>query len=887
MRIRLFTYTTLFFVLINAANAQRIDKTINSGWFFHQGEVKVTNTLENPDAWARVNLPHTWNCYDDSDEERGYYRGAGWYAKVLTVPLAWKTKQVFLHFEGANQETEIFVNGEIIGNHKGGYTAFRFNLSSYLHFGENNLVMVRVTNQHNDDIPPLRADYTFYGGIYRNVRLIVTESIHFDMENYASEGVFTEILEVSEQKATFLVHGSIFNRLDMLRKIRLQLLVRDNNQEVVLSKNYEVNISARGVYEFNSGNLIIPNPKLWSPDNPYLYHINVRIYPKGEGKKLMDEVVLPLGLRWFEFDDQNRFVLNGKPIKLVGTNRHQDLPEKGNALSDDDHRNDFKKIKELGFNFVRLAHYPQAKEVYRMCDKLGLLVWTEIPIVVYITESAAFTSNSLNMQREHIRQTKNHPSVVFYGYMNELMLRFNRMTEEERKQAAAATVELANKLDALSKKEAPGRKTVMAAHFYEGYNKYGLADVADVLGWNLYFGWYYQEMEDLSQFLKEQHKQYPDRPLIVSEYGPGADIRNHSESPIAWDFTEDYQLRMHESYLDQMMNIPYLGGFAAWNFADFGSERRDDAIPTVNQKGLMNFDRTDKEVSNLYRAYFSSKPVLHIALRNQKMQNGIEDEMGKGTSTRAVKIFSNANEVELLLNGKSLGEQVVKAHVALFDVPFTNGRNELEAIDNNGLQDKVTIEYNLYTIPLQKGINHEIAVNVGAHFSFFDPVGTVLWMADREYTPGLWGYQGGKPLIRTGGRQPKAGISDNILGTDSNPLFQTFNEGIEGYQFDVKDGHYEITLCFVEPDSDNPAGEVIYNLSDDKPESGSVAGSRIFGIEINGIRVLNNLNLASDFGALRAVTFKYQVNVKGEGIKLRFIQQKGKPILSGIRVKPL
>jgi beta-galactosidase len=893
----------LFILLIAipfAALSQRINTTINSGWLFHKGDVEISNKDLSFDDWARVNLPHTWNKEDAFDEEDGFYQGPGWYAKILSVPEEWEEKQVFLVFEGANQVTEVYINGEKAGKHIGGYTAFRFNLSSYLKFGGNNLLTVRVTNEHNEDIPPLRMDYTFYGGIYRNVSLIVTDPVHFDMSNNASDGVFSQLGDISHDRANVLVYGKLINAGKKKRSVRIETHITDHKNNLVVSENSRISIPAGVTADFETENMVIQNPSLWSPDNPYLYNVILRIYSTGRNEVMLDEILLPLGLRWFEFDDKNRFVLNGKPLKLVGANRHQDMSGKGSALLNEDHRNDFKHIKDLGMNFVRLAHYPQARTVYNMCDRLGLLVWSELPGTVRITQSEAFTENCLNMQREHIRQTRNHPSVVFYGYMNEVMIQLfgggnKDMPETERSQIAGATVELAKKLEALTKLEAPDRKTVMAVHYtssfkyvnYDAYNKYGLTDVPDVLGWNLYFGWYYGDKEDFTPFMADQHARYPDRPLIISEYGPGADVRNHSETPKPWDFTEDYQVIMHESYLDQMMNMPYLAGFAAWNFADFGSERRGDAIPHVNQKGLTNYDRSEKAVCNLYRAWFSNNPVLQIGLGNYTQQGGIEDVAGSGVSENPVKIFSNAENVELFINGISLEKKSITSHTVVFNVPFKDGRNVLRAIDNNGLKDEIEVDFELYTIPLTAGTSKTIAVNVGAHWSFYDPSAKVLWMADRKYTPGLWGSVGGKPHINTGGRQPKTGISNNILGTENDPLFQTYNEGIESYRFDVGEGMYEVKVCLVEPNRRTREEELIYNFSLNE-ENDLEEGTRVFSMEINGVRVLNDLNLAQQYGPLQATIYRFKIFAKDkEGVEVNFIAKEGQPVLSGISITPL
>ncbi|HKJ91303.1 MAG TPA: beta galactosidase jelly roll domain-containing protein, partial [Oceanipulchritudo sp.] len=270
--------------------------TINSGWLFQKGDVEIDPEEPDLEEWTRVNLPHTWNNEDAFDEEDGFYQGPGWYAKVLNVPANWRNKEVFINFEGANQETAVYLNGQLIGEHIGGYTAFRFNLSPYLKFGEPNLLTVRVTNAHNEDIPPLRMDFTFFGGIYRNVSLIVADPVHFDLGNHASEGVFTRINTVSHEKADISLYGKIVNAHKRNRSIRLETKITDREQNIVVSDSRELRLSADQVVDFESGNMVIRNPSLWSPDNPYLYTVITRIYSRGNNEALLDEVVLPLGL---------------------------------------------------------------------------------------------------------------------------------------------------------------------------------------------------------------------------------------------------------------------------------------------------------------------------------------------------------------------------------------------------------------------------------------------------------------------------------------------------------------------------------------------------------------------------------------------------------------
>jgi beta-galactosidase len=868
------------------AGAQRINYTISSGWKFHRGDVTGAVNNESTQKWDLINLPHTWNDTDAFDDQPGYYRGIGWYVKTLHVPAEWKGKNLFIHFEGANQETDVFVNGRKAGNHKGGYTAFNFEISALVNYGQQNLITVKVDNKHDKNIPPLNADFTFYGGIYRNVRLIVSNAVHFDISNNASDGVFIETPSVSKEKADLRITGTIVNTGSTAKKLKIQTSILDKNSRIVAGKISELVIAPAAQMDFRQENIEIKTPRLWSPRDPYLYHAVTRIVDENNNL-VFDELTLPVGVRWYAFTGDKGFMLNGEPLKLIGTNRHQDFKSKGNALTDDYHRNDYTRIKELGFNFVRLAHYPQAQEVYRACDELGLLVWSEIPVVNEITQTREFTDNCLQMQREHIRQTRNHPSVILYGYMNEILIKMlsaKDMPEAERRRIGDSTVALAKKLNELSKKEAPAVSTVMALHGDTGYNKYGVSFIPDVIGWNLYFGWYYGNLDGLTTFLNEQHALYPSRPMIVSEFGADADIRNHSLAPRSWDFSEDYQSIMHASYIKQMLQLKYLPGFAVWNIADFGAENRNNTIPSINQKGLYTYDRKEKAAANLYRAYFTVKPFVCLASHNNIKRSGVETKKDIGTGTQPVTVFSNTRQVELLLNGKSLGKREVIDRQVVFNVPFQQGINSLEATDGQGHTDKVEVTFNLIPALLNEQPLNDLAVNVGSFQYFIEDETDVLWMPDQPYHKGSFGYIGGAPDMKTD-RQVKVGIAGNILETKSEPVFQTFNEGIQAYRFDVQDGNYTITLCFAEPDAKMPATDALYNFSDAKDTSIAKTG-REFNISVNGTPVIDHLNLARDYGVRRAVTFDVNAKASNQGgVEIKFDPVAGKPILCGIRIR--
>jgi beta-galactosidase len=881
-----FFLAILLLLVANVYATPRKELTINDGWYFHKGNIALENNDFDAPLWTRLNLPHTWNNLDAFDDEPGYYRGIGWYAYAFFPNVIWKGQDIILHFEGANQVAEVYVNNQSVGKHIGGYTAFNFNITPYLAYGKKNIIKVKLDNSHNKDIPPLNADFTFYGGIYRNVKLIAIDPIHFDVQDCASEGIFVETPKVNVQTAEVRVRGTVVNSGSTARNIIVLAKILDKMGRVVGQRTQTTKVSAHGSMTFTLSPIVVDQPQLWSPETPYLYHVETSIMEPGKSGTLFDEVSISVGMRWFHFDG-NGFYLNGKKYTLKGTNRHQDFQGKGNAITDDYHRKDFEKIKSIGFNFVRLAHYPQAPEVYRCCDELGLLVWSEIPVVNEVTPSEAFTDNCLFMMREQIRQTYNHTSVILYGYMNEILIRMlsnSKLTEEQRQKVATDTRRLALKLDSLAKKEAPNRNTVMAIHYEDGYNKYNVCTIPDVVGYNLYFGWYYEEREDLTRFLNEEHHRYPNRPIIISEIGADADFYNHTEVPRSFDFSQEYQVVFHHSALKQMAAMNFLAGYALWNFADFGAENRTEATPFINKKGLVGYDRREKEVLSLYRSDLLKTPIVYIAAHNYTCRAGCETS--KGVCENHINVFSNGKQVELKVNGMTLGKKELDGNMAGFEVPFINGLNQLEAVDDRGVKDEVAVQFQVVPSNLKDLDKVDLAVNVGSYQSFITPNTGVIWIPDRQYIKGSWGRIGGI-VKEKDDRQLKVGISQNVTGTNCNALYQTFVEGIENYRFDVKDGRYRITLCFVEGNPKTPAEDIVYNLSGKKVSKPGTE-ARQFSVSVNDNPVINDLNLARDYGNLRAV--EYTTGAKaanGQGIEVRFSPVSGKTTLSAIRIESI
>jgi beta-galactosidase len=570
-----------------------------------------------------------------------------------------------------------------------------------------------------------------------------------------------------------------------------------------------------------------------------------------EDGKPLDEITNPLGFRWFSIDGTNGFSLNGKPSKLRGANRHQDYQGLGNAVPDAIHVRDMELMKDAGYNFVRLAHYPQDPSVLQAADRLGLMIWEETPLVNYITISDAFNENSAVMLKEMIRQHRNHPSVIMWGYMNEIYLRVPKENEANIKKE---TVRLAKELNRLAKTEDPTRPTTIAFHGSEVYNTEGLGDIPDIIGWNLYSGWYSRVFEDFGKFIDEQHQKYPKRPLIISEYGANSDLRLHSLTPRRFDSTTEYQRAFHESYLEQINARPFIAGQAIWNQFDFGAELRGENMPHVNNKGMFTYDRQPKDVHYFYKANYKGAPVLHIAAADWKYRAGTD------LSAQKIDVYSNLAEVELFLNGASLGKKKPNGiRKATWDVTFRDGVNYLKAegSQNNIPQtDAAEVYYKLVTVKAD-----EIAVNVGSNAQFTDESKTV-WLADVPYKQGGFGFIGTEATAVYGSPPDR-----NILGTPDDPLFQTMQEGLTAYRLDVPDGTYEVELRFAETRFQKP-------------------GERVFDVKINGQTFLEKLDLVKEVGFQTAFTRKFKISAN-DGILVEFAAAQGKAVLSGIRVRRL
>lgn len=883
----LFVSITCLILIIShgRASAQaRITQSINTGWKFYKGAANVsTNTA----AWEAVTIPHSWNTQDVNDEIPGYYRGPGWYFKKIFIPSDWSGKKVYLEFEGVNQYTEVYVNGEKAGSHVGGYSTFHLDITKLVKYerGGINELRIKVDNSYNDDIPPLTADFTFFGGIYRDIYLSAINSTHFSMDNYGSKGVFISTPEVSEKKAQVKVRGSLTG--GSTRTVIITTTIKDQQGRFIAEQQSEVKAGKAAAFEHNFSS--IANPTLWSIEKPHLYSVTSTIKDAKTGITL-DGLVQPLGFRWFKFDPDKGFFLNGKPVKLVGASRHQDFKDMGNALPDAMQVRDVKLLKEMGGNFLRIAHYPQDKSVLEACDRLGILTSVEIPIVNTITESEAFSDNSRNMQIEMIRQNFNHPSIVIWAYMNEVLLKPRFSDDKSRQELYFKSVaRLAQELEDITRKEDPYRYTMIPNHGnFQLYHRVGLTKIPMLVGWNLYQGWYGGELSGFAEYLDMHHKELPDKPLLVTEYGSDADIRIHCDEPERFDKSVEYTLLYHQTYLKAMMDRPFVAAAIAWNLADFSSETRRETDPHTNNKGILTIDRTPKDTYYFYQANLIKRPFVKIGSAEQVIRSGIAGP--DHTLIQQIPVYSNQSSVALSVNGIDYGKQATTLGYAVFKVALTNGLNSVEA---RTFQNDTTYRDQLYlkaaVIP-----NHlknstplfeEINVNLGDKRYFFDAKSQQVWLPEKEYTEGSWGFIGGKPFRLTDQARQKLGSDIDVLGTELDPVYQTQRVGIEGFRFDVPDGSYELTFHFAELLSDKEKEVLVYNLSSNHTGKQQFK-ERSFDVSVNGNTIISALGSTNYLIPEQAYSIKTPVNaVKGQGVHIKFSPLSEASILNGIQLK--
>ncbi|MCF8381593.1 MAG: beta-galactosidase [Bacteroidales bacterium] len=885
-----FFWLILVVFLTNGIQAQsRLDFTINSNWHFYKGKADPSS---NSIPWESVNLPHSWNVDDVMDDVVGYYRDTASYKKDLYIPAGWKDKEVFLVFDAIGISANIYINGKLAGSHIGAYTSFNVPISEYLDFSEEgqskNLLFVQANNSYSDDIPPLSADFTFFGGIYRDVHLVALEKVHFEMDSFNSGGVIWTTPEVSNESAEVQIRGAFSNSFDKKKKVSIEHILIDNRGKDVLSYEEEHSAKSGEVIPFNC-QMNLKKPNLWSPENPYLYRLVSRLKIDG---KIIDEIENPLGFRWFDFDVENGFSLNGMPYKLIGASRHQDFPDMGNALEDEIHIRDIELLKEMGGNFLRIAHYPQDEAILQACDRLGILTSIEIPLVNRITESEAFFNNSELMLREMMAQYYNHPSLIIWAYMNEIFLKvpYENGTEE-LENYLRSTNQLFSRLENIIRENDPYRYTMMVGHGSgQIYKDAGLIDIPQVFGWNIYTGWYDGKSSSIGSSFDKKHLLCGDVPILITEYGADADIRIHNFKPDRFDKSVEYATDYHIEYIKAFNDRKYLNAMIIWNLADFNSETRTETTPHINAKGLLTHDRKPKDPYRFYKANFGKEPYIRIGsnewnFRTDRAKNETDEFV-----VQPVQVFSNFKEVELLHNGTFLAKEDVVNGLATFRVAFKQGANQLVAkagSDESEIYDLANIDFTIIPTKLKDEVFpfEKLNISLGDKRFYTDYLRHENWLPAKKYSPESWGYIGGDVYKMVSTKRQSYGSDINILDTDLDAVYATQIEGIEEFRFDVPDGKYSLTLHFAELYSDVEHEVLVYNLGDED-DSSKQSQERTFSVKLNDKEFLTQLSNQRQLVPEKAISFKTEIIVEnGEGVSVKFVSLQGEAILNGIQLR--
>ena len=654
----------------------REKKNINDNWLYLEDDTNNINKAKASTRWTAISLPHSWNALDATDVVPGYRRSASWYRRTIPIKTVNPSRKYQLYFEGVNIESEIYVNGEKAGSHTGGYIGFKVDITKYLKHGEND-ILVRADNSYNPEvIPSQKSDFFIFGGITRDVWL---ESV--PVEHISNLHITTP--KVSKKEAHLKAEVSLANIKDAsINEIAASLI--DAKGTSIATSIFKIKNNTAQI-DFKN----IKNPKLWSTQTPYLYTLKIALVENGEIEK--DVIQNKIGFRWFEFKDYGAFYLNGERLLLRGTHRHEEHAGVGAAMTNAQHIADVKAIKEMGANFVRLAHYPQDPEIYKACDSLGLLVWDELPWCRGGVGNLNWKKNTKQMLKEIITQNYNHPSVIIWSLGNEIYW----LPDFDDGGNTDKINTYLKELNAYAHELDPSRQTAIRK-YYEG------AAIVDVFSPSIWSGWYSGSYKSYKKALDVYKKKYPH--FLHAEYGGSSHLGRHTENPITgegkiksdgWeeaivqtnvsniaqigDWSENYIVDLFDWHLHVSENDSTLTGNIQWAFKDFGTPLRpENAIPYINQKGITDRAGQPKDAYYVFKSYWSEVPFAYIESHTWNSRQG-----PKGKK-RNINVYSNCTEVELYLNGKSLGvkKRNLKVYPACglnWDVSFKAGENNLVA----------------------------------------------------------------------------------------------------------------------------------------------------------------------------------------------------------------
>ena len=653
-------------------------------------------------ATEQVNLPHTWNAVDGNDGNGSYLRTTGVYTRTFTAPKQPREGgRTYVEVLAAALNSTVKVNGQVATTHEGGFSIFRADVTDLCHEGENELT-IEVSNEDTPSMYPSSADFTFYGGLYRGVNLISVPNAHFDLDYYGGPGMMVTPVPTEDGGANFTIKSFVTNPAD-------DLTVMYSIEDCF---GREVASAVRGSAD-TEVTIYVPDAQLWSMDEPNLYTVIATLQRNNEE---VDEIAANVGVRSFKVTPDEGFSINGVPTPLRGVSRHQDRVFEGNALTAEEHYDDAMLIKELGANTIRLAHYQHSQDFYDACDEIGFAVWAEIPFISVFKKGEGAHHHVMEEMKELIIQNYNHPSIMFWGISNEILI--GGISQE--------LVDTHHDLEKLCKELDPTRLTTIA-HVSTTPVNGPMHHITDLESYNHYFGWYGGKMEQNGPWLDQFHAEHPDICIGISEYGCEGIINWHSNTPQCKDYTEEYQALYHEHMAQVFEDRPWVWASHVWNMFDFGcAARNEGGVSGRNNKGLITMDRkTKKDSYFVYQAYWTQTPMVHIAGRRHAQRAG---------ETTEIKVYSNQDTVVLYVNGKEVGQQT--AHrVFKFNAALNEGFNTIVAVAGD-VKDSITLEKvaeepGYYTLPEFNERQEGVA-------NWFKQVGSMDLTAPMEFPEGYY-----------------------------------------------------------------------------------------------------------------------------------------------------
>jgi beta-galactosidase len=841
--------------------------SLNHGWRFVQANPDGAQAEHFDDrGWTPLDVPHTWNRLGNFGTERvpesNSTQGLGWYRLHFEAPDGPARAHYFLQFDGVGEIADVWLNGVALGHHAGAFARFRLDATALIHRHGDNVLALRADNTRpqpgasTQDVIPLSGDFFIFGGIYRDVSLLVTDPVHVDLLDYGGPGLYVRTESLAAHSAQVRLRARVVDEAQRGEAVQAEFEIADAQGRVVAASSRRIR-PGRDVEEIIAP-LTIAEPRRWRGlSDPYQYAATVTL--RSRQGRLLDRVVQDFGLRTFRFDADRGFFLNGEHLPLHGVSRHQDRPRQGWAIARPDIDQDFDLMQDMGVNAVRFAHYQHGQYAYEVADRRGMVVWAEIPLVNKVSfdgsaASAGLVANARQQLLELIHQNFNHPSIAVWSLANEVDL--TALLTKGESHAAS----LVSDLNELAHREDPSRATTFADCCEMGLGgqppageaaRDPLFGITDTIGYNRYFGWYTGAAQDLGPMLDAAHARHPGLPMAVSEYGAGAALTQHSDDarggPInshGRPHPEEYQSLLHEQSWPAIAARDYLWGSFIWNMFDFSSDsRREGDLTDINEKGMVSYDRsTRKDAYYYYRANWNPAPTLHLASARYRERDYASIE---------VKAYSNADSARLTVNGGEPLSAPCVAHVCRWSaVRLEPGDNMVvasAAVRGEALRDAV-----LWHLAHAAG---EVRIKAGSVSGMSTSVGRF-----------------GSDAYFEGGRAGSVGAADGSGGKSvaaAEPsLFASYREGQFAYRIPVPNGRYRVTLYFVEPMAQ--------------------IGERVFDVSANGIPAIENLDVNEAAGGmLRGTSRQFDTRVTSANLTLDFHARTGEALVCALAVTPL